>query len=260
MASHDLSKPLAPTPMSLVPIKIVFSAHLGSSPIESHTVTLGGTYPDIEIESLDHPDGLHYFKLKKTVPHEGEDMLKSVAAEAAAEIEVFWNVLSYLRDTLIQPSGVVQYEHEGQLRPIGRPIRPETRATLTAVAGAKWFELNAPLFHKRYNYDILKRFNFARSLEDPVSRFLSLYAMLSSIGRDNQQQIDELIRTEEPTVACSPSPKGSQHETIFTRLRNELAHHREGVLVFATHEEIRLHVGRFEWLVRRILEARIEGA
>jgi response regulator of citrate/malate metabolism len=120
--------------------------------------------------------------------------------------------------------------------------------------------LNAPLFHKRYNYDILKRFNFARSLEDPVSRFLSLYAMLSSVANDNQQQIDELIRTEEPTVACSPSPRHSRPETIFTRLRNELAHHREGVSVFATHDEIRLHVGRFEGLVRRILEARIEGA
>ena len=246
--------------MSLVPIKIVFSADLGSSPIESHTVILGGTYPDIEIESLDHPDGLHYFKIKKTVPHHGETMLESVAAEATAEIEVFWNVLSYLRDSLIQPSGVVQYEHEGQLRPIGRPIRPESRANLTVGAGARWFELNAPLFHKRYNYDILKRFNFARSLEDPVSRFLSLYAMLSSIANDNQQQIDKLIRTEEPTVASSPSPRHSRPETIFTRLRNELAHHREGVSVFATHDEIRLHVGRFEWLVRRILEARIEGA
>jgi hypothetical protein len=248
--------------MSLVPIKIVFSAQLGSSPIESHTVILGGTYPDIEIESPDHSDGLHYFKIKKTVPHHGEAMLKSVATEAAAEIEVFWNVLSYLRDSLIHPSGIVQYEHEGQLRPIDRPIGPETRATLNVVASAsaRWFKLNAPLFHKRYNYDILKRLNFARSLEDPISRFLSLYAMLSSVADDNQQQIDKLIRTEEPTVACSPSTRGSRHETIFTRLRNELAHHREGVSVFATHEEIRLHVGRFEWLVRRILEARIEAA
>jgi hypothetical protein len=246
--------------MALLPIKIVFSALLGSSPIESHTVTLGGTYPDIEIENLGQPDGLHYFKIRKTVPHHGDAMLKSVAAEAAAEMEVFWNVLSYLRDSLIQPSGVVQYEHEGQLRPIGRPIRPESRATLTVGAGVRWFELNAALFHKHYNYDLLKRFNFARSLEDPVSRFLSLYAMLSAVARDNQQEIDQLIRTEEPTVACSPSPRGSRHETIFTRLRNELAHHRDGVSVFSTHEEIRMHVGRFEWLVRRILAARIEGA
>jgi hypothetical protein len=246
--------------MSLVPIKIVFSAHLGSSPIESHTVTLGGTYPEIEIESLNQPDGLHYFKIKKTVPHHGEAMLKSVAAEAATEVEVFWNVLSYLRGSLIQPSRVVQYEHEGQLRPIGSPIRPEARTTLTGCLGARWFEENTELFHKRYNYDLLKRFNFARSLEDPVSRFLSLYAMLSSIARDNQHEIDQLIRTEEPTVACSLSPRDSRHETIFTRLRNELAHHREGVSVFATHEEIRLHVGRFEWLAHRILEARIEAA
>lgn len=241
-----------------VRIKIVFSAHLGSSPIESHTVSLGGTYPNIEIE--DEPGGLHNFKILKTVPHHGENMLKSVAAEATAEIEVFWNVLSYLRGTVIQPTGVVQYEHEGQLRPIGRPPREGGGATLTVGAGAKWFELNAASFHRRYDYDLLKRFNFARSLSDPVNRFLSLYAMLSFVANDRQQDIDRLIRQEEPTVASSASPKNGQPETIFTRLRNELAHHRDGVSVFKTHEEITLHVGRFEWLVGRILGPRIEGA
>ena len=82
--------------MSPLSIKIVFSALLGSSPISSHTVSLGGTYPDIEIEDLKQPGGLHYFKIRKAVPHHGEAMLKSVAAEASAEIEVFWNVFSYI--------------------------------------------------------------------------------------------------------------------------------------------------------------------
>lgn len=246
--------------MSPLPIKIVFSALLESSPISSHTISLGGIYPDIEVEDLKQPSGLHYFKIRKAVPHQGEAMLKSVAAEASAEIEIFWNVFSYLRGTLIQPTGVVQYEHEGQLRPIGSPVRKESGAALTVGISAKWFELNAELFSKRYNYDLIKRLNFARALEDPISRFLSLYAMLSSIAQDRQQEIDRLIRTEEPTVASSLPPRKSQPETIFTRLRNELAHHREGVSVFVTHEEIRLHVGRFEWLVERIIRPHIEAA
>ena len=245
--------------MPHISIKIVFSALLGSSPIESHTVSLGGNYPRIEIQDLQQPDGLHNFKIVKTVPHHGVAMLRSVAAEATAEIEVFWNVLSYLRGTLIQPSGVVQYEHDGQLRPIGRPPRAESGTILTVGAGAKWFELNAESFHKRYDYDLLKRFNFARSLSDPVNRFLSLYAMLSSYANDRQLEIDRLLREEEPTVASSPSPRNGKPETIFTRLRNELAHHRVGVSVFKTHEEITLHVGRFEWLVGRILGPYIEG-
>ena len=249
-----------PSAMPLLHIRIVFSALLGSSPIESHTVSLGGVYPDIEIEDTTQPNGLHYFKIWKTVPHHGSQMLESAAAEATAEIESFWHVLSYLRDVLIQPTGVVQYEHDGQLRPIGRPPRPQSSATLTAGSGAKWFEINAEAFHRRYNYDLLKRLNFARSLKDPVSRFLSLYAMLASVAEDQQPAIDRLIRAEEPTVASSQSPKHGRPETIFTRLRNELAHHRDGVSVFATHEEIDLHVGRFEWLVTRILHSRLEGA
>jgi hypothetical protein len=240
--------------MSALRIKVVFSALLGSSPITSHTVTLGGTYPDVEIEDLKQPGGLRYFKIHKAVPHHGEDMLKSAAVEATAEIEVFWNVLSYLRGTLVQPTGVVQYEHDGQLRPLSKPVRSMSTATLTVATGEKWFEENTALFHKRYNYDLLKRFNFARSLKDPVSRFLSLYAMLSSIAKDRQQEIDRLIRAEEPTVASSVSTRNGKPETIFTRLRNELAHHRDGVSVFSTHQEIALHVSRFEWLVERIIQ------
>lgn len=246
--------------MPFLRIKIVFSALLGSSPIESHTVALNGRYPEIEIENLEQPDGLHYFKIRKTVPNLGDSMLQSVASEATAEIEAFWSVLSYLRNSIIQPVGVIQYENYGELRAIGRPIRPPTFATLTVSTGVRWFELNAELFHKRYDYDLLKRFNFARSLEDPISRFLSLYAIISSIAEDNQRKIDELIRNEEPTIANSPSPKGSYLETIFTRLRNELAHQREGASVFGTHEEITIHVERFDWLVRRILAPYIEGA
>lgn len=241
-------------------IKIVFSALLGSSPITSHTVTLGGTYPDIEIEDIKQSGGLHHFKIRKSVPHYGEVMLKSVAAEASTEIEFFWSVFSYLRGTLIRPTGFVQYEHEGQLFPIGKHIGKQNSATLTVGTGAKWFESNRNLFHVPYNSDLLKRFNFARSLADPISRFLSLYSILTSLALDRQQEIDHFIRAEEPTVSSSLSPKNSKPETIFTRLRNELAHHRVGVSVFSTHEEICIHVDRFEWLVGRIIRPHIGAA
>lgn len=43
-------------------------------------------------------------------------------------------------------------------------------------------------------------------------------------------------------------------------LKKELAHHCEGVSVFTTHEEISLHVDRFEWVVQRIIKPHVEAA
>lgn len=250
-----------PTAFSSIPIKIVFEASLGwTAELNPYTVVLGRPYPDIEIEPVGRT-GRYLFKILKAVPHHGEAMIRSMAAEAEAEIQAFWNVLAYLRDdTIVRPVGRVYYEHEKQLREV-EPSRERTSGAMMATGtGRPWFEAHAEAFHRQYNHDLMKRFNFARGLADPVNRFLSLYSMLSSVSGDNQSRIDEAIRNEEPTVAVSPSPRDGRPETIFTRLRNELAHHREGVSVFRTHEEIGLHVERFEWLVGRILRPSIELA
>lgn len=244
--------------MSVTAVKIVFSAKLGSSRIQSQTVSLGGIYPDVEIEDL--PEGIHHFKILKNLPNAGEDMLASAVAEATQQIEIFWNVLSYLRDTNIRPLAPVQYELNGVLNPLRKEGNSFGRATIIASVGPLWFTENVEAFHKEYDYDLLKRYNFARALDDPISRFLSLYAMLASITNDRQSEIDALIEREEPTVSKSYSPKTGQPESLFTRLRNELAHHREGVSVFDTHDEIRLHVARFEWIVGRVLRPRIQSA
>lgn len=246
--------------MSLIAVKIVFSAGLGPSRIQSQTVSLGGIYPDVEIEDLDLPEGIHRFKILKNLPNVGEDMLASVSAEASQQIETFWNVLAYLREANIRPLSTVQYEVNGVLNALRQDTSRFGRPTSVVSAGALWFNENASAFHQRYNYDLLKRYNFARGLDDPISRFLSLYAMLASITSDRQAEIDALVEREEPTVSKSYSPKTGQPESLFTRLRNELAHHREGVSVFDTHDEIRLHVARFEWIVGRILRPRIQSA
>ncbi len=242
-----------------VAVKIVFEASLGwTGRFEPYTVSLGGTYPDIEIEPV-ADSGRYLFKIRKTVPNHGVAMIRSVAVEAEAEIQAFWNVLTYLRDdTIVRLEGPVQYEHEGVLRQVEPERGRMSGATMTTGTTARWFELNVEAFNKRYNYDLMKRFNFARGLVDPVSRFLSLYAMLSTVAEDKQAVIDRLIHEEEPTVAWSPSKDG-RPETIFTRLRNELAHYREGVSAFRTHDEISLHIARFEWLVGRIVRPRVEA-
>lgn len=244
--------------MRIVHVSIIFPATLGSNQIESQLVSLGGIYPDVNIESLDDEEGLHLFKIEKNLPHASEDMLKSATAEAEREIEVFWNVLAYLLRAVIRPRPDVQYEVNGVRHDVRKQSAMSFGTARAIVSmGSSWFLNNADNFHHNYSYNLLKRYNFARSLEDPVSRFLSLYSLLSLVAGEKQRSIDSLIESEEPTVAKTISPNDGKMESTFTRLRNELAHRRDGVAVFDTHEEIRTHVARFEWIVDRILAPRI---
>lgn len=243
--------------MNLIAVKIIFSAELGSSQIRSQTVSLGGIYPDIEIENCDSAEGIHRFKILKNLPDLGQQMLSSAEAEASQQIEIFWNILAYLYQANIRPLPNVKYEVNNVEKPLRLKITGHAPNAIS-TAEPNWFKANVTDFHKKYDYDLLKRYNFARGLIDPISRFISLYALLASISKDQQANIDALIEQEDSTVSKSYSPKNGKPETLFTRLRNELAHHREGVSVFSTHDEIRLHVARFEWIVGRILHSKIQ--
>ena len=86
-----------------------------------------------------------------------------------------------------------------------------------------------------------------------------MYSILSSIYDDSQAKIDAAIETIEPNIGKSPSPTRRPYETTFTRLRNELAHYREGASIFETHREIRLHLPRFEWIVGELVRPKIES-
>jgi hypothetical protein len=67
---------------------------------------------------------------------------------------------------------------------------------------------------------------------------------------DNQRKVDEAIMTVDSTVAHFPSPQGRFCETVFTKLRNELSHKRDGVSMIDTHQKVRANVQRFEHIVK----------
>jgi hypothetical protein len=86
-----------------------------------------------------------------------------------------------------------------------------------------------------------------------VERFLHLYHILLLFHNDRQDDVDAFIVAQDPNVPQTPSPllsKKGKAETVYTRLRNELAHRRPGVNLDDTKREMEDHWPGLMELVR----------
>jgi hypothetical protein len=182
-------------------------------------------------------------------------MLKSAIAEAQSQIDHFWSVLAFVRDTVIRPTGQVFYEFDGQ-RHEAFPKPQFGVAKGVAVANASWFDANRSALVAPYDLERVKRLNFACGIAEPIGRFVALYSLLLSEGSDRQTEVDRLILDFDGSTQQTLSPQSGKLETLYTRLRNELAHVRTTATVFSTYAEIELHLPRFEWLVKSVLRPR----
>ncbi|RLG46061.1 MAG: hypothetical protein DRN92_05945 [Thermoproteota archaeon] len=101
----------------------------------------------------------------------------------------------------------------------------------------------------------LKLFRFALQAPDMVTEFMFLYAILLTIF-DKQGEVDRFIRSIEPDVPYTPRPdKPRIKETIYTRLRNEVAHpNRPKVDLTKTREEISKVLPKFIFIVKKAIE------
>jgi hypothetical protein len=100
--------------------------------------------------------------------------------------------------------------------------------------------------------DLYSAYRFVVNQTDDVARFMFLYSILLQLQPDdNQKYVDDFIRREMPNVLQSPRPdKMNVYETLFTRLRNEIAHRRPGTTPERTRREIQVNVAAFQELVR----------
>jgi hypothetical protein len=122
---------------------------------------------------------------------------------------------------------------------------------LSRVETEEFKELLERGYPHSYNYDF---FYFAVGLEEPISKFMCLYNIMLSLCNDDQKQVDKFIRDIQPGVELSPSPKSSKKkETVYTRLRNEVAHSRPSTTIQATREEIKKNLDGFIGLIREII-------
>lgn len=113
-------------------------------------------------------------------------------------------------------------------------------------------------------------FNNALCIKHEATQFLLLYLILLTLNNDSQADVDKFIKikdnrakiTEKPKQKNSKKPQKT--ETIFTRLRNELAHKRDDVDTNNTLKEISENLNSLRQITREaifeILEEQTDNA
>ena len=75
--------------------------------------------------------------------------------------------------------------------------------------------------------------------EDPIARFMFLYNIILTLSGDKQANVDENILSVAPDTPQTASPVSTAiQETVYTRLRNEIAHNREEAEFESTSSEV----------------------
>ncbi len=94
-------------------------------------------------------------------------------------------------------------------------------------------------------------YRFSAKQRDPLAKFMFLYNILLQLNGDSQNDVDVFIRACDSGVSQSPRPdKPKIIETIYTRLRNEIAHCRNTALPENTTKEIIVNLTPFQLIVK----------
>jgi hypothetical protein len=110
-------------------------------------------------------------------------------------------------------------------------------------------------------------FRSARQSMGPVEEFMHLYNILLMLHNDDQPKVDKFIIAEDSSVPQTQqppkplrgqrppkAPRGQRMETVYTRLRNELAHQRVGVNLDNTKVEMAHRLSDLRMLTKRAIE------
>jgi hypothetical protein len=89
-----------------------------------------------------------------------------------------------------------------------------------------------------------------------VEDFMQLYNILLMLSNDSQAEVDAFILGEGAAVPQTQHPLRGPGvmETVYTRLRNELAHPRAGVNLHNTKAEMANRLGELVALTKRAIE------
>ena len=100
-------------------------------------------------------------------------------------------------------------------------------------------------------------FRSARLSLSPVEEFVTLYNILLMVCGDSPAKVDAFVRSVDPRVPQTPDPRpGYNHmETVYSRLRNELAHPSRGANLDVTKAEMAQRVGKLAALTKRAIES-----
>jgi hypothetical protein len=114
-------------------------------------------------------------------------------------------------------------------------------------------ELERPTHPGEQYYGLLRS---ARQSGSPVEEYMHLYNIILMLYDDSQNEVDRFIVDQDPTVPQTQHPKKKVGvmESVYTRLRNEFAHKRDGVDLAKTKEEMINRLGGLLASVRRAVE------
>lgn len=211
--------------------------------------------PGVEVVELELPPGyiLHVVvRVASIASH--EDGIR--AAEVA--VEKVLNRLAYTIGAHVADSYFVNATFE-EMAETGTPvtIHPPAGAVAWQVvseAGEGFIrEVKATL--EKPNRPGERHFGLFRSAmktESAVERFLLLYHILLLFNNDHQPTVDAFIVAQDPKIVQTPSPHSGKPETVYTRLRNELAHGRLSVNLENTKHEVE---SRWPGLMNLVREA-----
>ena len=90
----------------------------------------------------------------------------------------------------------------------------------------------------------------------PIEEFMHLYHILLMLYSDEQVQVDAFVRSVDGVVPQSqhPARRAGVMETVYSRLRNEFAHKRQGVDVEQTKAEMMQRLADLRVLTRQAIE------
>lgn len=88
-----------------------------------------------------------------------------------------------------------------------------------------------------------------------VEEFMHLYNILLMLFNDEQTGVDKFILRDNPGVPLTPHPRRkNRHESVYTRLRNEFGHPRQGVNLDNTKAEMKKRLDELITLTKRAIE------
>lgn len=243
------------------PLEVIFTAYNLHGDRISGDVTFEDTNPEFKnitirsVESDPRKEEFHII-VKKTLQIGGSAEIKAIVNEALDEAEKFVCVFSVFSGIKLYGFTFLGYQTDGSLREPkdlfgSNDVSSSAFATVTKSVGAPWLIELKERMSSEYNISKLLLYHTSATLTDPIARFLSLYmVMLHDVG-DTQWAVDEAILGLDATVGQFKKPDGKRFETVFTKLRNEVGHKREGVNILETHRLIHDNVDRFEEIVKK---------
>ena len=214
-------------------------------------------FKNIVLRPIDENNCRYEILITKNIYSSSDAGLKAIFNEAHFEAEKFKYIFSLSADIKIFDFECLGYYQNGQLCKYssigGSGLILSCHATARVTAGEQSVHIIKTKMREAFDLPSIQMFYDAATIIEPVGRFISLYTLLLHKYADNQKAVDEEILKIDSTVAQFKRPYQQVHETIFSKLRNEMSHKREGINLLETQYEIKLNVDRFEAIVKRLI-------